>query len=139
MGSILERFGGPKSSQNRSKIGLKSDHEANAKILKIISRGGVFEDAENRKAIKNQQKNRLKSDLKLRCQKNTQKCTKKWPTWLQHGFKLGPCWGPETVLGPPKRTPASTPRTTPTFLDFRPPGPRRRTNAPTSKPLSGHI
>jgi len=56
LGSILERFGGPKSSQNRSKIGFKSDHEANATILKIIDRGSVFEDAENRKAIKNQQK-----------------------------------------------------------------------------------
>ena len=37
-------FGVQKSNQNRSKIGLKSDHEANAKILKIIGRGGVFED-----------------------------------------------------------------------------------------------
>ena len=56
-------FGGPKSKQNRSKIGLKSDHEANANILKIIGRGGVFGDAENRKAIKNQQKLILKAIL----------------------------------------------------------------------------
>ena len=54
---------GPKSNQNRSKIGLKSDHEANANILKIISRGGVFEDTENRKAIKKQQKIVLKAIL----------------------------------------------------------------------------
>jgi len=60
LGSILERFGDPKSSQNRSKIGLKSDHEANATILKIIDRGSVFEDAENRTAIKNRQKIVLK-------------------------------------------------------------------------------
>ena len=44
LGPILERFGVPKSNQNRSKIGLKSDHEANAKILKIIGRGSVFEE-----------------------------------------------------------------------------------------------
>ena len=66
-GPSWDRFwsdlGGPKSSQNRSKIGLKSDHEANAKILKIIGRGGVFEDPENRKAIKNQQQIVLKAIL----------------------------------------------------------------------------
>ena len=102
LGPILERFGGPKSNQNRSKIGLKSDHEANAKILKIICRGSVFEDPEIRKAIKNQQKNRLKSHLKLRCQKNTQKCSKKLPTWLQHGLKLGPCWAPKSSWTRPR-------------------------------------
>ena len=45
----------------------------------------------------NSTKNRLKIDLKLRCQKNTQKCTKKWSTWLQHGLKLGPL-GSKIVL-----------------------------------------
>ena len=38
-------------------------------------------------------KNHLKSDLKFRYQKNTQKCPKKWPTWLQHALKLGSPWG----------------------------------------------
>ena len=41
---FLERLWGPKSNQNRSKIGFKSDHEANAKVFKNIGRGGVFED-----------------------------------------------------------------------------------------------
>ena len=53
----------PKWKQNSSRIGPKSDHEANAKILKIIGRGGVFEHVENRKAIKNQQKIVLKAIL----------------------------------------------------------------------------
>ena len=34
LGSILIRFGGPKWSQNWSRIGLESDHEANVKMLK---------------------------------------------------------------------------------------------------------
>jgi hypothetical protein len=59
----LERFWDPKSSQNRSKIALKSDHEAHANILEFIGRGGVSEDAENRKAIKNQPKIVLKAIL----------------------------------------------------------------------------
>ena len=42
LGAILGSKIEPKSVQ----IGLKSDHEANAKILKIIGRGGVFEDAD---------------------------------------------------------------------------------------------
>ena len=39
------------SNQNWTRIGPKSDHEANADIFTIIGRGGVFEDLENRKAI----------------------------------------------------------------------------------------
>ena len=34
LGSILIRFGGPKWSQNWSRIGLESDHEANVKMFK---------------------------------------------------------------------------------------------------------
>jgi len=63
LGPILERFWDPKSNQNRSSIGLKSDHEANATILEIIDRGSVFEDREDRKAIKKQQKIILKAIL----------------------------------------------------------------------------
>jgi hypothetical protein len=51
-GPILDRFWNPEWSQNRSKIGFKSDHEANAKLLKNNGRGGVFEDAGGRKSIK---------------------------------------------------------------------------------------
>ena len=41
-GPSWDRFWIDFGVQNRSKIGFKSDHEANAKILKIIGRGGVF-------------------------------------------------------------------------------------------------
>ena len=61
LGLILERFWGPKSNQNRSKIGLKSDHEANAKILKIIGRGCVFEDPRAWTSIKIRSKSCLKT------------------------------------------------------------------------------
>ena len=63
LGSNFGSMWDSKWNQNRSKIGLKSDHEANANILKIIGRGGVLGDAENRKAIKNQQKIVLKAIL----------------------------------------------------------------------------
>ena len=43
-GPSWDRFWNDIGFQNRTKIGLKSDHEANAKIFKIIGRGGVFED-----------------------------------------------------------------------------------------------
>ena len=89
LGPILERFGGPKSNQNRSKIGLKSDHEANAKILKIIGRGGVFEDAENRKAIKNQQKIVLKAILSW----DAKRTPKNVPKSGQHSSNMGSSWG----------------------------------------------
>ena len=94
MGSILEGFGGPKSSQNRSKIGLKSDHEANAKILRIIGRGGVFEDAGGRKSIKN----RLKNDLMLRCQNNNPKMSEKWSNMAPNLVQVGVMLGSKIVL-----------------------------------------
>ena len=88
-GPILDRFWVPICSQNLSKIGLKSDHEANAKIFKNIGRGCVFEDAGGRKSIKN----RLKSDLMLRCQNNSPNMSEKWsnmaPNWAQIGVMLG--------------------------------------------------
>ena len=85
----MDRFSDAKWSQNRSRIGLKSDHEANAKIFKNIGRGGVFEDAGARKSIKN----RLKNDLMLRCQNNNPKVSEKWsnmaPNLVQVGVMLG--------------------------------------------------
>ena len=42
LGSILIRFGGPKWSQNWSRIGLESDHEANVKMFKNIGFYIVF-------------------------------------------------------------------------------------------------
>ena len=98
MGPILERFWGPKLNQNRSKIGLKSDHEANAKIFKNIGRGCVFEDASGRRSIKN----RLKNDLMLRCQNNNPKMSENIPTCLQIGSKLGPCWVPKSSWTRPR-------------------------------------
>ena len=86
---ILERFWGPKSNQNRSSIGLKSDHEANATILEIIDRGSVFEDAGGRKSINN----RVKHDLILRCQNNSpnmsEKSSNMAPNLVQVGVMLG--------------------------------------------------
>ena len=60
--SILEPSWEPKSTKNRSERNLKSEQAQIRKILKIIGRGGVFEDPANRKAIKNRQKIVLKVD-----------------------------------------------------------------------------
>ena len=88
-GPILDRFWVPKCSQNRFKIGLKSDNEANSKIFKNTCRGGVFEDAGGRKSIKN----RLKNDLMLRCQNNSPNMSEKLsnmaPNLVQVGIMLG--------------------------------------------------
>ena len=89
LGPILERFWGPKSNQNRSKIGLKSDHEANATIFRIIDRGSVFEDAENRTAIKNRQKIVLKVILSW----DAKRMPKNVPKSGQHGSNMGSSWG----------------------------------------------
>ena len=94
MGPILERFWGPKSNQNRSKIGLKSDHEANAKIFKNICRGCVFEDAGGRKSIKN----RLKNDLMLRCQNNSPNMSEKWSNMAPNLVQVGVMLGSKIVL-----------------------------------------
>ena len=93
-GPILDRFWVPKCSQNRSKIGLKSDHEANAKILKNIGRGGVFEDAGGRKSIKN----RLKNDLMLRCQNNSPEMSEKWSNMVPNLVQVGVMLGSKIVL-----------------------------------------
>ena len=93
-GPILDRFWVPKWSQNRSKIGLKSDHEANAKILKNNGRGGVFEDAGGRKSIKN----RLKNDLMLRCQNNNPKMSKKLSNMAPNLVRVGAMLGSKIVL-----------------------------------------
>ena len=53
LGADLVGFWVPKWSQNWSRIGPKSDHEANANIFKFISRGGVFEDRRCMESIKN--------------------------------------------------------------------------------------
>ena len=93
-GPILDRFWVPKCSQNRSKIGLKSDHEANAKILKNTGRGGVFEDAGGRKSIKN----RLKNDLMLRCQNNSPNMSEKWSNMVPNLVQVGVMLGSKIVL-----------------------------------------
>ena len=73
-----------------------------------------FEVLEGRKLIKSLSK----SHLKGRCQSSTQKCPTKLPTWLQHGFKLGPCWVPKSSPElvhvrkmPPKMPPEKHPKT----------------------------
>ena len=93
-GPILDRFWVPKWSQNRSKIGLKSDHEANAKILKNTCRGGVFEDAGGRKSIKN----RLKNDLMLRCQNNSPNMSEKWSNMVPNLVQVGVILGSKIAL-----------------------------------------
>ena len=67
LGADLVGFWVPKWSQNWSRIGPKSDHEANANIFKFIGRGGVFEDRRCLESIKN----RSEDDAKLRCKMNT--------------------------------------------------------------------
>ena len=52
-GIDLVGFWVPKWNQNWSRIGTKSDHEANANIFKIIGRGSVFEDPRCLESIKN--------------------------------------------------------------------------------------
>ena len=93
-GPILDRFWVPKCSQNRSKIGLKSDHEANAKIIENIGRGGVFEDAGGRKSIKN----RLKNDLMLRCQNNSPNMSEKLSNMVPNLVQVGVMLGSKIVL-----------------------------------------
>ena len=73
----------------RSSIGLKSDHEANATILEIIDRGSVFEDREDRKAIKKQQKIILKAILSWDAKRTPKNVTKSG----QHGSNMGSSWG----------------------------------------------
>ena len=93
-GPILDRFWVPKWSQNRPKINLKSDHEANAKIFKNIGRGIVFEDAGGRKSIKN----RLKNDLMLRCQNNSPKMSEKWSNMVPNLVQVGVMLDSKIVL-----------------------------------------
>ena len=88
----MERFGVPKSNQNRSKIGLKSDHEANAKILKIIDRGGVFEHAAIRKAIKNQQKFN-QNQKKINQNSILEGLGAIWAPQIRFGTDLDTSWG----------------------------------------------
>ena len=83
-----------KWNQNRSKIGFKSDHEANAKIFKNIGRGGVFEDAGGRKSIKN----RLKNDLMLRCQNNSPNMSEKLSNMAPNLVQVGVMLGSKIVL-----------------------------------------
>ena len=90
----MDRVWVPKWNQNRSKIGLKSDHEANAKILKNTSRGGVFEDAGDRKSIKD----RLKNDIMLRCQNNNPKVSEKWSNMAPNLVQVGVMLGSKIVL-----------------------------------------
>ena len=96
MGPILERFWGPKSNQNRSKIGLKSDHSTKTRIFVSTHENQWFLHIFHSPGGQKSTKNRLKSDLKLRCQRNIQKCSKKCPTWLQHGLKWGPSSAPKS-------------------------------------------
>ena len=96
MGPILERFGGPKPNQNRPKIGLKSDHSTKTRIFVSTHENQWFLHIFHSPGGQKSTKNRLKSDLKLRCQRNTQKCPKKCPTWLQHGLKWGPSRAPKS-------------------------------------------
>ena len=54
LGSILIGFGGPKWSQNRSQIGLKSDHEGNAKLIQnylLFNENGSPEGVEDQANI----------------------------------------------------------------------------------------
>ena len=88
LGPMLERFWGPKSNQNRSKIGLKSDHEANAKILKIIGRGGVFEDPRAWTSIKIRSKSCLKTILHEEAKATPENDQKN----CQDGPKIDPSW-----------------------------------------------
>ena len=90
----MDRFWSPEWSQNRSKIGLKSDHEANTKILKNIGRGGVFEDAGGQKSIKN----RFKNDLILRCQNNNPEMSEKWSNMAPNLVQVGAMLGSKIVL-----------------------------------------
>ena len=82
-GPILGRFGEAKWSQNRSKIGLKSDHEVNAKIFKNHWFWSRLWRSRGSKIDQKSTKNRFSNDLKMRCESNTQKCRKKGLTWLQ--------------------------------------------------------
>ena len=52
LGTDLVGFWVPKWNQNWSRIGTKSDHEANANIFKFIGRRGVFEDRSCLESIK---------------------------------------------------------------------------------------
>ena len=86
LGVDLIRFWGPKWSQNWSRIGLKSDHEANVKMLKNHCFYNDFEDPRCPESIKN----RSQDDVRLRCKIAPEKISKSG----QHGSKIDPKWNP---------------------------------------------
>ena len=101
-GSILERFGGPKWTQNRAQICFKSDHGENAKMLKNHLFFNVFGLFRGSKIGQKWTRNRFENGLKLRCQSNTQIWPKNGPRWSQNGPKLGPCWAPKSSWARPR-------------------------------------
>ena len=83
LGSILVRFGGPTWSQNRSKIDLKSDHEANAKINKKIRFFNEHGSPGGSKIDQKSMKNGSENDHKLSCQNNNKKVVNMAPKMVQ--------------------------------------------------------
>ena len=131
-GTILGSKMNPKSVQNRSqeRSWHKNTHSRFDPQKQIVF--AHFSISRRSKSDQQSTKNHLKSDLKFRYQKNTQKCPKKWPTWLQHGLKLGPCWAPKSSWTRP-RAKKKRHRKRQRKKDPK----NRKKNPPTSPPTAG--
>ena len=98
--SVWEPFGGRKWSQNRSSIGLKSDHDIKTRVLVLTHKNQwflhIFGHRGDRKSIKNRSKSHLKAVLSW----DAERTRKNHPKWLQHGSKNDPSWRPKTLWAP---------------------------------------
>ena len=83
----------PKSVQNRFQEGSSTKCKNDEKHWFSTFLGGS--------GGRRSSKNRFRNDLKLGCQENTQKLSKKSPTWPQVGPGLGPSWGSESSWSRP--------------------------------------
>ena len=98
-GSMLGAKIVPKSIQNRSRSGLKSERAKKQKPLKNHWFFNVFVASEGRKSIKDPSKSCLKAILR----EEAKTTPKNVPKSAQHGSKIGPSWGHvglQSRLGP---------------------------------------
>ena len=113
------RFWEPKSTQSRSRIGLKSEQARKAKMFKkkqlvfkcfCASAGSKI----NQKLIKN----RLQEYLKRREQKSTPKMLQKCSNMAPKSTQVGAMLASKTVLDPPNSAQEATHKTTPKNINL---------------------
>ena len=108
LGTILGRFSAPKSTQNRSRIGLKSDEAKNAKMLKNNWFFNVFWSLGGSKM--DQKSIKIASEIKM--PKRHPKMSQKVPNMAPKSAQVGAMLGSKTVLDPPKSEEKTTQKTT---------------------------